>query len=130
MGSPSLEQPLIDKLVQFNHLDPSLRPGNRRFQLEVSLKSAATKVLDKYQSNKEGKTEGVPAKNHGAAAVLRNAVSNSFATFFGSAASWMLNVSGLKKEQGRPNLYRPVELVLATHVEPPHSSGDIEQLEV
>ena len=46
-----------------------------------------------------------------------------------SAASLTLNVSGLnsQEEQGHPNLYRPVELELTTHVQPPHS-GEIEEV--
>ena len=42
-----------------------------------------------------------------------------------------LNISGLntssQEEQGHPNLYRPVELELTTHVQPLHS-GEIEEV--
>ena len=122
MQHPKLEQLLVDKLVLFANLDLRRRPQ------EEGLRSAATKVLNNYRMDIEGKSVEGSVRSHGVATVLRNAVS-SVATFFGSAASWMLNVSGLKKDQGRPNLYGPVELELSTHVtvEPPHSSGDIEE---
>jgi hypothetical protein len=68
-------------------------------------------------------------ESHGVATVLRKAIS-SVATFLGSAASWMLNVIGLnsQEEQGHTNLYGPLELELATHVQvEPHSFGEIEE---
>ena len=106
MKHPKLEQPLIDKLVQLANLDP-------RNRFRDGLRSAATKVLNNYELDMEGKSVTVegPARNiHGVSTVLMN------------AALWMLNVSGLIKERQHMNL--PVEL---EYVEPPHSSGDIEE---
>ena len=106
MQHPKLEQPLIDKLVQLANLDP-------RNRFRDGLRSAATKVLNNYELDMEGKSVTVegPARNiHGVSTVLMN------------AALWMLNVSGLIKERQHMNL--PVEL---EYVEPPHSSGDIEE---
>ena len=117
MQHPELEPPLVDKLVQFANLDP-------RHRLHDRLRIAATNVLKNYKLDMEGKpvTLIVPPtldseRSRGVATVLRN------------AAFLMLNVSGLnnQKEPGHQNLCEPVELELGTHVEPPHSSGDIEE---
>ena len=119
MQHPKLEQPLVDKLVLFANLDPQ-----NRFQ--ELLRSAATTVLINYRMDTKGKSARGPdtiVRRNGVTTVLRNGVS-SVGTFFGSAALWMLNVSGLKKEQGRPDFHKPVEL---EHVELPHLSGDIEE---
>ena len=115
MQHPELEKPLVDKLVLFANLDP-------RHRFHDGLRSAATKVLNNYELDMEGKYVDVPARSpsHG---VLRNAVS-SVATFFRSAASWMLVVSGLKKEQGHLNLGTQAEL---EPIHPRHWSGDIEE---
>ena len=120
MQHPKLEQPLVDKLVLFANLDPQ-----NRFQ--ELLRSAATTVLINYRMDTKGKSARGPdtiVRRNGVTTVLRNGVS-SVGTFFGSAALWMLNVSGLKKEQGRPDFHKPVEL---EHVELPHLSGDIEEV--
>jgi hypothetical protein len=112
MQHPKLEQPLIDKLVEFSN----------PIQVQGGLRSAATKVLDNYKLDLEGKPVRKPASTVGwsVATVLRSAIS-SVSTFLRSAASFMLNVSGLNnEEQG---------LELAMHVEPPltHSFGEIEE---
>ena len=108
---PKLEQPLIDILVVF---------ANPRHQFQDGLRSAAAKVLNNYELDMEGKPMRSPATVEPA---------QSVATVLRSAASLMFNVNGLnsQEEQGHPNLYRPVELELATHVEPPHSYGEIEE---
>jgi hypothetical protein len=85
MQHPKLEQPLIDKMVV-------LANPRRRFQ--DGLRSAATKVLNNYELDMEGKSVGGPAttvESHGVASILRKAGS-SVATFLGRAdavASWM-----------------------------------------
>ena len=107
MQHPKLEQPLIDKLVVIANPQHRFRDG---------LRSAATKILINYNLDMKGKFAGGPDT-----IVRRNAVS-SVATFLGSAASWMLNVSRLIEERRQTNL--PVEL---EYVEPPRSSGDIEE---
>ena len=51
----------------------------------------------------------------------------SVATVLKKAATLMLNVSGLnRQEQGHLNLHRPADP--DTHVEPVHSSGEIEEV--
>jgi hypothetical protein len=69
---PKLEQPLIDKLVEF---------ANRRHRFQDGLRSAATKVLKNYELDMEGKSVGCPAtivRSHGpgVASVLRKAISS------------------------------------------------------
>ena len=116
MQHPKLEQPLIDKLVVI---------ANPRHRFRDGLRSAATKVLINYNLDMKGKFAGGPdtiVRRNGVTAVLRNAVS-SVTTFLRSAASWILNVSGLIKERPR-HTNSPVELEF---IEPPHSSGDIEE---
>ena len=116
MQHPKLEQPLIDKLVVI---------ANPQHRLGDGLRSAATKILINYNLDMKGKSAGGPdtiVRRNGVTAILRNAVS-SVTTFLGSAASRMLNVSGLIKERPR-HTNSPVEL---ENVEPPHSSGDIEE---
>ena len=105
--------------------------ANPRHHFQDGLRSAATKVLNNYELDVEGKPMRSPATVEPArsvATVLRSAVS-SVTTFLRSPASLMFNVNRLnsQEEQGHPNLYRPVELELATHVEPPHSFGEIEE---
>ena len=111
MQHPKLEQPLIDKLVML--ADP-------RHHFEVGLRSAATKVLNNYELDMEGNS-------------LRSSVTVlwSVATVLRSAATLMLNVSGLNSPsqgQGHTNLHRPVDP--STRVEPVHSesSGEIEEV--
>ena len=110
MQHPKLEQPLIDKLVVF--ADP-------RRHFRVGLRSAATKVLNNYDLDMEGN----PVRS--SAAVLW-----SVATVLRSAASLMLNVSGLNtnqdSEKGHPILHRSVDPV--ARVEPAHLSGEIEEV--
>ena len=116
MQHPKLEQPLIDKLVVI---------ANPQHRLGDGLRSAATKILINYNLDMKGKSAGGPdtiVRRNGVTAILRNAVS-SVTTFLGSAASRMLNVSGLIKERPR-HTNSQVEL---ENVEPPHSSGDIEE---
>ena len=111
---PKLEQLLIDKLVV-------LASPRNRFQ--DGLRSAATKVLSNYELDTEGKPVGSPATvEWSATVVLRRAVS-SVATALRSVAS-ILNVNS-HEEQRHPDLHRPVEL--ASRVEPPHSSGEVEE---
>ena len=116
MQHPKLEQPLIDKLVVI---------ANPRHRFRDGLRSAATKVLINYNLDMKGKFARGPdtiVRRNGVTAVFRNAVS-SVTTFLRSAASWMLDVSGLIKERPR-HTNSPVELEF---IEPPHSSGDIEE---
>ena len=111
MQHPKLEQPLIDKLVML--ADP-------RHHFELGLRSAATKVLNNYELDMEGNS-------------LRSSVTVlwSVATVLRSAATLMLNVSGLNSPsqgQGHTNFHRPVDP--STRVEPVHSesSGEIEEV--
>ena len=111
MCSSDLDQPLIDKLVEF---------ANPRHHFQDGLRSAATKVLDNYDLDMEGKHVKSPAT-----------VLWSVSTVLRSTATLMLNVNGLKlnnqdSEQGHPNLHRPVDT--DTRVEPAHSSVEIEEV--
>ena len=111
MQHPKLEQPLINKLPVVGFSKP-------QDQFQDGLRSAATKVLTNYDLDMDGSLVRSPA-------TVVWSVSNALR----SAASLTLNVSGLnsQEEQGHSNLYRPVELELTTHVEPPHS-GEIEEV--
>ena len=114
MQHPKLEEPLIDKLVEF---------ASPRNHFQDGLKSAATKVLNNFELDMEGKA-------------VRNPVTVlwSAATLLRSAATLMLNVSGLNiqanniqdsEEQG----HLPVDLdTRVGRVEPAHSSGEIAEV--
>jgi hypothetical protein len=106
MQHPKLEQPLIDRLVEF---------ANPRHHNQVGLRSAATKVLENYELDIEGKP-----------------VKSSLSSFVSSTTPLMLNINGpstgQEPEQGHPNLHSPV--VPDTRVEPADSSGEIELEEV
>jgi hypothetical protein len=107
MQHPKLEQSLIDKLVVF---------ANPRHQFQIGLRSAATKVLNNYELDMDGK----PVRSS-------TAVFWSVATVLRSTATLMLNVTGLNSQdskQGHPNWHRRVDP--DTRVEPANSSGDIE----
>ena len=96
-----LQQPLIDKLVVL---------ANPRHCFHVGLRSAATKVLNNYDLDIEGKPVRSPAT-----------VEWSVGSGLRIAASFMLNATSHREQGvGRPNLHGPVEL--ATRVEP-HSSS-------
>ena len=114
MQHPELEPPLVDKLVQFANLDPRHRFHDR-------LRSAAIKVLRNYRLGMEGQSVGVPAalERYGVATGLLNVALSMLTVRVG----WLND----REEQGDRNLQEPVELELGTHVEPPHSSGDIEE---
>ena len=88
--------------------------ANPRHGFQVGLRSAATKVLNNYELDMEGKPVRSPVT-----------VVPSVSTALRSAASLMLNVTS-HREHGQPNLHGPVEL--ATRVEA-HStaSGEIEE---
>ena len=108
MQHPKFEQLLIDKLVAF---------ANPQDHFQDGLRSAASKVLINYNLDMEGNPVTTPATVvWGVSTVLR------------SAASLMTNVSGLNAQEERGH-YRTAgsELELATHVEPPHSYGGIEE---
>ena len=108
MQHPKLEQPLIDKLVVL---------ANSRHHFQVGLRSAAIKVLNNYELDMEGNAMRSPAT-----------VLWSVATALRSAATLMIDVSGLNsQEKGHPNLHKPVDSVTA-RVEPTHSSGEIEEV--
>jgi hypothetical protein len=96
MQHPKLEQPLIDKLVVLAH---------PRHQFQVSLRSAAAKVLNNYGLDIKGNPLRSPAN-----------------VLWRSAATLMLNVSGLNSQEEDS----PVEL--ATRVEPAHSSEETEEV--
>ena len=119
MKHPKLEQALIDKLVVY---------ANSQHHFQDVLRSAATKVLNNFkldmEGNPVGRGEGVsPATGGwGVFTILKSAVS-SVATVLRGAASLLKTNS--QEERGHSNL--SVELELASHVEPSHSSGEIEE---
>ena len=109
MQHQKLEQPLIDKLVVL---------ANPRHHFQVGLRSTTTKVLNNYELDMEGNSTRSPAT-----------ILWSVATVLRSAATLMLDVSGLNsQEQGHPNLYKPVDPATGTRVESTHSSGEIEEM--
>ena len=106
MQHPKLEQPLIDKLVEF---------ANPRHHFQVGLRSAATEVLKNFKLDIEGKPVESPA-----------AVLGSVSTVVERTTIFILNISQRvlnRQEQGDPDLHMPVELQAATRVEP-HSSRE------
>ena len=104
MWHPKLEQPLIDKLVEF---------ANPQNQYQDGLRGTATKVLDNYGLDVERKSVGSPDT---VVPVWRSA-----AIFWRNTVSLlMLKANGFKSQEdqeGQPILLRP----MATHIEPPHS---------
>ena len=108
MQHPKLEQPLIDKLVEL---------ANPRHNFQVGLRSAATKVLNNYELDVEGKSLRSPAT------ALWNV-----STFLRAT---MLNSNGLDSqdsEQGHPDLHTTPGDPTTPRVEPTHSSGEIEEV--
>ena len=104
MLHPKLEQPLIDKLVVF---------ANPRHDFHDGLRSAATKVLNNYELDIEGKPVW------------------SVSTVLRSAVTLMLNVNGINvraniQDLEDQNLHRPADSDAS--VEPAHSSGEIEEV--
>jgi hypothetical protein len=94
MQHPKLEQPLIDKLVVFS---------NPRHHFQDGLRSAATKVLNNYELDVEGKPVTSPATV---------SESWSFSTVLKRTTALVLNINRLNShdtEQGYPNLHRPVD---------------------
>ena len=105
MQHPKLERPLIDKLVE-------LANPQRHSQI---VRSAATKVLNNYKLDMEGNPLRSPT------------VLESVATDPRSETTSMLNDNVLnRQERGHLEPYR-LE-VLATHVEPAHSSEEVEEV--
>jgi hypothetical protein len=107
MQHPKLEQQLIDKLVEL---------ANPRHHFEVGLRSAATKILNNYELDMEGK----PAKSPASSALWSVSIPQR-------TASLMLNVNVNQDSEGRwqANLNRPVDP--DTRVEPANSSEEIEE---
>ena len=107
MQHAKLEQPLVDKLVVL---------ANPRHGFQVSLRSAATKVLNNYELDMEGEPVRSPAT-----------VEWSVGSGLRSAASFMLNATSHREQEvGQPNLHGQMPVELATRVEP-HSTGEIEE---
>ena len=106
MRHPKLEQPLIKKLVELAKRDHDV------------LRSAATKVLNNYKLD----TEGNPVESQSPAIIVP---ARSVATVLRSAATLMINVSGLNSQDQGHSKFHP-----ATRVEPAHSSEENELEEV
>ena len=105
MQHPKLEQPLIDKLVQ-------LAKPLRHSQV---VRSAAIKVLNNYKLDMEGKPLRSPT------------VLECIATDPRSETTSMFNDNDLNRQERRHlELYRLEDL--ATHVEPAHSSEEVEEV--
>ena len=113
MQHPKLEQSLIDKLVVF---------ANPQHHFQIGLRSAATKVLNNYELDLDGK----PVTSSTTVLWIRR-VANALK----STVTLILNIIGLTRnnqdsKQGHPNLHRQVDPVADTRVESAHSFGDIE----
>ena len=111
MQHSKLEQPLIDKLVVL---------ANPRHDFQDGLRSAATKVLNNYELDMEGKPLGCSAS-----------VLWSVSTVMRSVATSMLNFNGFNSqdsEQRHTNLRRPMDP--STRIQSTNLSGDSEIEEV
>jgi hypothetical protein len=112
MQHPKLEEALIDKLVVL---------ASPRYHFQVSLRSAAAKVLNNYELDMEGnplKSPATASRSHG----------GNLNTVLGSVATLMSNFSWLNyrhEEQGHSTPVA-VDSATSTRVEPVHLSKEIE----
>ena len=108
MQHPKLEQLLIANLVIL---------AKPQLNFPVRLRNAATKVLKNYKLNREGK----PLERH-TTTVLENVATDPRGETIPMLNDPMSNF----QEEGHSELYRLEEL--ATHVEPAHSSEEVEEV--